>query len=146
VGFKQSKHNECVFYRGTVICVLCADDSILGGPDKDELNQVLANNKNTGLDVIKEGDIKDFLGVNINRVDDNTYHLSQQHLIEQILRGLNLDGQNVQTKETPSPLSRVLGAHKSSPVLDEHVHYQRVLGKLKHLEKCSRPDIAHATY
>ena len=146
VGFKQSKHDECVFYRGNVMYVLYTDDSILAGPDKDELKQVIADIKSAGLDVTEEGDIEDFLGVNIDRVDDDTYHLSQPHLIEQILRDLNLDGENVQTKETPSPLSRVLGAHKSSAEFDGHFHYRSVIGKLNYLEKCSRPDIAYATH
>ena len=53
---------------------------------------------------------------------------------------------NYLTKETPSPLSRVLGAHKSSPEFDGHFHYQSVIGKLNYLEKCSRPDIAYATH
>jgi len=85
VGFKQSKHDECVFYRGNVMYVLYTDDSILAGPDKDELKQVIADIKSAGLDVTEEGDTEDFLGVNIDRVDDDTYHLSQPHLIEQSL-------------------------------------------------------------
>ena len=36
VGFKQSKVDECVFYRGNVIYVLYTDDSILAGPSQDE--------------------------------------------------------------------------------------------------------------
>jgi len=100
-GFKQSKHNECVFCRGNVMHVLCTEDSFLAGPDKDEFKQVIADIKSAGLDVTKEGDIEDFLGVNIDRVDDDTYHLSQPHLVDQILRDLNLDGDNVKTKETP---------------------------------------------
>jgi len=132
--------------RGNIVHVLCADDSILAGPDKDELKQVIANTKSAGLDVTEEGDIEDFLGVNIGRVDDDTYHLSQPYLIDQILCDLNLDGENVQTKETLSPLSRVLGAHKSSPKFDGHFHCQSVIGKLNCLEKCSRPDAAGATH
>jgi len=96
--------------------------------------------------VTEEGDIEDFLGVNKDRVDDETFHLSQTHLIEQILRDLNLDRENAQAKETPSPRSRALGAHESSPVFDGHFHYQSVLGKLNYLEKCSRPNIACATH
>jgi hypothetical protein len=32
-----------------------------------------------------EGDIQDFLGVNIDRKDDGSIHLTQPHLIDQIL-------------------------------------------------------------
>ena len=118
---------------------LCTDDSILAGPDKEELQQVIADIKKAGQDATEEGDIEDFLGVNIDRVDDETFHLSQPHLIEQILCDLNLDGENVQEKETPSPMSRALGAHKLSPAFDGHFHHRSVLGKLNYLEKCSRP-------
>ena len=34
LGFKQSKVDECVFYRGQTIYVLNTDDSILAGPSK----------------------------------------------------------------------------------------------------------------
>jgi len=81
VGFKQSKHDECVFRRGNVMHVLRADDPILAGPDKGELRQAIADIKSAGLDVIEEGDIEDFLGVNVDRVDDDTCHLSQPNLV-----------------------------------------------------------------
>jgi len=74
VGFKQSKHHECVFCRGNVMHVLCADDSILAGPDKDELKQVIANIKRAGLDVTKEEKIEDFLGVNMDQVCWRLFH------------------------------------------------------------------------
>ena len=128
------------------MCVLCTDDSVLAGPDKEELQQVMADIKKAGLDATEEGDIEDFLGVNIDQVDDETFDLSQPHLIEQILCDLNLDGENAQAKETPSPMSRVLGAHESSPTFDGHFHCRSVLGKPNCLEKCSRPDIARATH
>jgi len=124
----------------------CTDDSILAGPDKEESQQVIADIKKAGLDVTEEGDIEDFLGVNIDQVDDETFHLSQPHLIEQILRDLNLNGENAQAKETPSPMSRALGAHESSPVFYGHFHYRSVLGKLNYPEKCSCPNIAYATH
>ena len=66
VGFVQSKHDECVFYRGNVIYLLYTDDSILAGPDEDELNKVVLDIKEAGLNVTEEGDIEDFLGVNID--------------------------------------------------------------------------------
>ena len=146
VGFTQSAHDECVFYRGNVMYVLYTDDSILAGPDREELKQVIADIQAAGLDVTEEGDIEDFLGVNIDKVDEDTFHLSQPHLIDQILRDLNLDGENVQTKVTPAPMSHVLGSHKDSPTFDGHFHYRSVIGKLNYLEKCSRPDIAYASH
>ena len=33
VEFIQSKHDECVFYKGNAIYVLYTDDNVLEGPD-----------------------------------------------------------------------------------------------------------------
>jgi hypothetical protein len=74
IGFTQSRHDECVFYRGNVIYRI-PTIRFLAGPDEDELNDV-EDIKAAGLDVTDEGDIEDFLGVNIEKIDDDTYHLS----------------------------------------------------------------------
>ena len=41
LGFKQSRVDECVFYRGKTLYVLYTDDSLLAGPDKDEIEKVI---------------------------------------------------------------------------------------------------------
>jgi predicted nucleotidyltransferase len=71
------------------------------------------------LKVTNEGKIQDFLGVNIDKVDDKTYHLSQPQLIDQILEDLNLVGDSVKTKDTPAPSSRTLTAHPDGDDEDE---------------------------
>ena len=40
VVFKQSKIDECVFYKGKVIYALYTDDSILVGPDPTEIDYI----------------------------------------------------------------------------------------------------------
>lgn len=41
LGFKQSKVDECVFYRGRTLYVLYTDDSLLAGPDAHEIDEVI---------------------------------------------------------------------------------------------------------
>ena len=93
LGFKQSKVDECVFYRGKTLYVLYTDDSLLAGPDLKEIEQVIYDLQHMAkLAITVEGDLADFLGVNIDRRDDGTIHLSQPHLIDQILsRGLTTE-------------------------------------------------------
>ena len=69
--------------------VLYTDDSILAGPNKDELDQIIEDIKGTGLDITDEGDIADFLGVNIQREGESS-HLTQPKLIDSILEDLHL--------------------------------------------------------
>jgi hypothetical protein len=105
VGFVQSGVDECVFYRGRTIYVLYTDDSILAGPDEKELERAIRDIQKAKLDITIEGDLQDFLGVNIERRKDGTIHLTQPHLIDQILTDLRLDGNDVKIKQSPASSS-----------------------------------------
>ena len=89
-GFKQSKVDECVFYRNNVIYVLYTDDSILAVPNQDDIDQAISAIKEAGLNITVEGDIQDFLGVNIGRRDDESITFLQPHLINKILQAVRL--------------------------------------------------------
>ena len=45
IGFKQRQYDECLYTKGTCIYVLYIDDSILTGPDSNELDQIEADQK-----------------------------------------------------------------------------------------------------
>eukprot|EP00978_Attheya_sp_CCMP212_P016930 scaffold44736_cov62-Attheya_sp.AAC.2 len=98
--------------------VLYTDDSLLAGPDQSEINQIIKDLKKARLDIMVEGDIQDFLGINIDCKKDGTVHLTQPHFIDNILHDLNLDKPNT-------------------------VGYWR---KLNYLEKATRSDIAYITH
>ena len=86
LGFQQSSVDECVFYRGSTLYVLYTDDSLLAGPDKAEIDRIIEELQSKAkLAITMEGDLADFLGVSIDRRPDGTIHLSQPHLIDQIL-------------------------------------------------------------
>ena len=103
IGFTQcTTVDKCVFYRGRSVYVLYADNSILAGPDKFELDGIIEDMNKVGLKVTVEGNISDFLGVQIERKPDGTIHLTQPHLIDQILENLRLNGPDVATNEYTS--------------------------------------------
>ncbi|KAI2497426.1 hypothetical protein MHU86_17084 [Fragilaria crotonensis] len=126
LGFQQSAVDECVFYRGSTLYVLYTDDSLLAGPDKKEIDKIIDElQKKAKLSITVEGDLADFLGVSIDRRTDGTIHLSQPHLIDQILEDLRLNGTNVKSRSTPAA---------------------SIIGKLNYLEKATRSDIAYAVH
>ena len=145
IGFEQSSYDDCLFYRGNCLYVLYTDDSILTGPDEAELNQVIADIEGAGLDITDEGDIGDFLGVQISTKEDEV-HLTQPHLTSQILKDLRLDDPNVATKDTPLPIGKVMHGYKGSKAFDGHFDFRSVLGKMMYLKTGSRPDIAFAVH
>lgn len=146
LGFKQADYDECVFLRGQTMYVLYTDDSILAGPDQSEIEQIVQELQDAKLTITDEGDLQDFLGVNINRKKDGTIHLTQPHLIDQILKDMRLDDDNVKTKATPGSSSKILGAHPDSPEFDKAFNFRSVIGKLNYLERGSRPDISYMTH
>jgi len=90
--------------------VLYTDDSILAGPDLDEIEQAIADIKAAKLDITIEGDIQDFLGVNIDRKPDGSIHMTQPHLIDQILSELKIPI-NTNPKSTPASSSKLISRH-----------------------------------
>jgi hypothetical protein len=125
--------------------VLYTDDSILAGPDENEINQIIDELRQAKLDVTDEGSIQDFLGVRIDRKPDGSIHLTQPHLIDQILKDLRLD-EKAKTKAIPAMSSKILHKHRDSEPFDNSFNYRSVIGKLNYLEKATRPDIAYAAH
>lgn len=146
IGFEQSKIDECIFYKGRTIYLLYTDDSILAGPDEQEIEDIYKQMQEAGLKVTKEGKLDDFLGVNIERKEDNTIHLTQPTLIKSVLEDLRLLDDKVNPKPIPMKSSTILSRHLDSPKHDDSFHYRSVIGKLGYIEKGSRPDIAYPTH
>ena len=102
--------------------------------------------KKVGLDLTVEGDISDFLGVEISKKEDGKIHLTQPHLIDQILKDVRLTADNVSVKQTPCQVTAPLKRHSQSDAFDGRFDYRSVIGKLNYLEKSTRPDISYAVH
>ena len=62
---------------------------------------MIADIKKAKLDITIEGDIQDFLGVNINRKEDGTIEFTQPHLIDKIMKAVRL-GDEGKNRATPA--------------------------------------------
>ncbi len=144
IGFTQSTHDECVFYKDGMIYALYTDDSIIAGPDKAKIDLTIRQIQ-AQLNITVEGDIRDFLGINIERKGDS-YTMTQPQLIKKILKDLNLDQPNVKAKDIPMASSKILHRHQDSAKFDNSFNYRSVIGKLHFLEKATRPDLAYAAH
>jgi len=147
IRFHRCQSEECMFMQGKAIYVLYTDDSILTGPDLKELDKIIEDMKQAGLDLMVEGDISDFLGVNIQCHNDGTVHLTQPHLINSILEELGLQANSAKSKTILAASSKLLGCHDDMPLHDKaSFHYRRIIGKLNYLEKSTRSDITYTTH
>ena len=137
VGFKKSIIAECVFYKEDMIYVLYNNDSILAGPSKKQIQATIKRMQEVGLQLTIEGDLEDFLGVNINSTSRGAIELTQPHLIDSILQDLRLKNGESKCKDTSMKSLTILNKSKDSPEFDRSFNYQSIIGKMNYLEKGS---------
>lgn len=145
LGFVKSSYDDCLFFKGNMVYVLYTDDSILAGPDKKEIMRTIDLIK-TELDITYDEELTDFLGVNIDRRKDGTIKLSQPHLVEQIIKDLNLNQESSKTKETPAASSYLISRDEDGREFDNHFNYRSIIGKMHYLVAGSRNEIAYAVH
>ena len=152
LGFVPSKIDECVFYRGSTVLFIYVDDGCILDPDEKKIDDVIQELKDLKYDITDEGDIDEYLGVKIERLEDGAIKLSQPHLIDQILKDLKLfprenDPHPLKAVSTPALSSVILGRDKGGETHDESKwSYRSVIGKLNFLEKSTRPELSYAVH
>jgi hypothetical protein len=151
LGFKPSQHDECAFYYGKTVFIVYTDDTILLGPDKDEI-YFLVKRLGKIFKIEDQGDLSDYLGIKIERTPDGTLEWTQPTLIQSILKDLKLDGEEIKGRQS-KPNIKAIPAYTSVPLTDHRdspdhnpkdFEYRQVIGKLLYLEKITGPDISCA--
>eukprot|EP00980_Cylindrotheca_fusiformis_P019196 scaffold6521_cov93-Cylindrotheca_fusiformis.AAC.4 len=146
VGFVQSSVDECLYYRGSTILLIYVDDCIMIDADPSKIQQTFEDIKAQGYDMTDEGDLKDYLGVDVDRRMDGTIHLSQPKLIAQILGDVFFNERTKEGKENPALIGQTLQKSLDEDEHDKTWSYRSIIGKLNFLEKSTRPEIAFATH
>ena len=90
---------------------------------KTRYNKSLKSCKHSKLSITVEGDLGDFLRVSIERKKDGVIHMTQPHLIEQILGDLIMLDESVKPRCTPAASLKVLTRHSQSPNFDGSFKY-----------------------
>lgn len=125
--------------------ILYTDDSLRAGPNKEEIEQVIAYVEKAKLKITVEGTIEDFLGIHINQHSDDSIHMTQPHLINQILSDLNFQ-ENTKPKETPARSLTLLSRHSELEAFDGSFNYKSLIGKLGYLEKGTCNDVSYIAH
>ena len=99
--FTQSAIDECVYYQDKMILLCYVDDTIVIDPNNSKIDKLIQEIKDLDYDVTDdEGDIKDYLGVTIEKFRNGSFKMSQPHMIQQILQDLNLAHPNQDTNHS----------------------------------------------
>ena len=143
IGFKPSKFDHCLYYRGSVVFLVYIDDCIIFGSSNQAIEQVVADLRacSRQFTVDDQGDVGDFLGIQVQKQEDGSIMLTQPQLIDSIIKDLHLQSSS-NGKKTPSVTTSLLHKDTNSPEMTPDFHYRSIIGKLNFLEKSTCPDIS----
>ena len=144
IGFVQNPSDPCIFFYKQVVLMMYVDDFIIGGPTDQAIDDAIELIKDNA-DVEDKGDISDYVGVHVEKLDNNTLKLSQPHLIKSILDDLRIELIS-KSVETPALSGVILHADLFGEPHDNHFKYRSIIGKLNYLAKSTRPDIEYAVH
>jgi hypothetical protein len=95
----QSKANDFLCYKGRVVFVVYVDYRIVVSPNQSFIEDELTLIR-TKLDILVEGDIRDYVGVNVQQTDDRKIKMTQLNIFKSILKEM---GFNEYKKEKINP-------------------------------------------
>jgi hypothetical protein len=77
IGFTTSLIDDCIFFRGDVIFMVYMDNGIFLGSNDLQLQEVIKEIQNLGLNIEDQGHSADYIGVNIKKLKDGSYEFTQ---------------------------------------------------------------------
>ena len=143
IGFKPSLYNPCLYYLGSIIFLVYIDNCIIFSPDGHSIDAIVMDfcACSHRFTIDDQGDISDFLGIQMQKLSDGSIQLTQQQLIDAITKDLHLQSSS-NIKKTPAMTTNLLHKDSDGPDMAPEFHYRSMIGKLNFLEKSTRPDIS----
>lgn len=144
IGFRRSKTDRCLYIFGKpgqekCFVLVHVDDMVMASNDENFIKEV-ASKIAEKFEVVSLGDIKQFLGMKVERDDKGDFYLNQKSYIDKIVQLANLSD----AKHSNVPVD--VGYHRSadSEALGNNKEYQKLIGLLLYVSTNSRPDVSAA--
>ena len=146
LGFTQSTHEPCLFMKDDIICCVYVDDTFFFAKTDEIIDEHIKQLQDLNFELTDEGDVENFLGVKIDKLDQGSFKMSQPALTDTIITALGLNT-NTATKQHNTPaISPPLHAAPEGAPREEKWSYRSVIGMLIYLSRNTRPDIEYAVH
>ena len=142
LGFQQSKHDNCLFFKKDHLLVVYVDDCGLSCRIPSDVDKFVSQLRALGFELEIEGDFTAFLGVAIEHRDDGSIHMHQRGLIKKILKAAKME--DCKGNWTPASAAGLGSAPDGETFGNEPWNYQSIVGALLYLCTNTRPDISMA--
>jgi hypothetical protein len=119
------------------------DDGIFLGKNDSKLQDAIKEIQDLGLNIEDQGHPADYVGVNIKKLRDGSYEVTQRALIDAIINDIGF--KDAKVKPVPAKVSRQLHAFKDEPFCDLDFNYRSAVGKLNYLAQTTIKSLTHLT-
>jgi hypothetical protein len=109
-----------------------------------QLQEVIKEIQDLGLNIEDQGHPADYVGVNIKKLKYGSYKFTQRVLIDSIINDVGL--KDAKVKPVPAKVSLQLHKFKVKPTIDLIFNYRSATGKLNYLAQTIRPDIMYSMH
>lgn len=142
-GLIQSKHDDALFYNPEteLYVTIYVDDIKVFAPTDDVIDK-LSSFISQKYELTDIGDLKWYLGMEINRLEDDSVVLTQTKYIRDLLHRHGMED----CKAASTPMAQVLLTKAPEGYTCDKAQltqYQSLLGELMHLMVQTRPDLAY---
>ncbi len=109
-----------------------------------QLQDVINEIQNLGLNIEDQGHPADYVGVNIKKLKHCSFEFTQSVLLDSIIDDVRL--KDAKVKPVPVKVSLWLHMIKKEPPFDLDFSHRSAVGKLNYLAQTTRPDIMYVTH
>ena len=105
------------------------------------IDELISFLKSKGLDLQREGEFQDYLGISFTTLPDGSTHMTQSGLIKKIINATGME--NCNPNKTPA-LKACLGKDEEGEPMKDDFNYRSIVGMLLYLSGNTCPDITFA--
>jgi hypothetical protein len=147
LGFQPCPNEQALYYHpsGTIIA-LWVDDVFITGPNRQHIQETLENLKNQ-YQIKTLGQVSYALGMHFQPQADGSYFISQKNMIDNIVKGCNLEKSQGTNSPLPSGYKLTIADCPQNKEQEEemkNIPFRSTLGKLLYLAMATRPDTLFA--
>ena len=145
LGLYPSKSDPAMFIktdeRGMLVAIVHVDDTLVASKDL-KLIEIVKKAIAKCFKVRDLGEAHVYLGMEIQRKENEEVVLSQQRYVEDLLRQYNMV--DAKPRAIPLPVGMKVVPNKDTNILPDPTVYRALVGKLNYLAVNTRPDISYA--